>query len=169
MTGHRRAELFVAGLLAVFSIYVMVLASELPIGWVEGEGPGGGAFPFWLGALILVCSFAVIARTLLVSTSDAVHAGRPLIDPHAIRPLVLATVLVTAMIALTHVIGMFAAIALFLVAYLRLLGRQSWGLAITLACLTPIFIFFFFEVALKIFLPKGISEPLFYPLYGIFL
>jgi hypothetical protein len=29
--------------------------------------------------------------------------------------------------------------------------------------------FFFFEIALKKTLPKGFTEPLFYPLYDIFL
>ena len=34
--------------------------------------------------------------------------------------------------------------------------------------LTPIMMFFFFEVTLKIMLPKGVSEPLFLPLYAKF-
>jgi putative tricarboxylic transport membrane protein len=34
---------------------------------------------------------------------------------------------------------------------------------------TPIITFFFFEIALRIVLPKGYTEPLFYPLYDIFL
>ena len=31
-----------------------------------------------------------------------------------------------------------------------------------------VFVFFFFEVTLKILLPKGITEPLFFPLYNLF-
>ena len=168
MTANRRAEVLVAGTLAAFSIYVMALASDLPIGWVAGEGPGGGAFPFWVGALMLICCLAVIGRALLTTPTTA-PTTRPFVDRHSIGPLALTTLLVTAMIGLSHVIGMFAAVGLFLLAYLRLLGRRSWALSVSLAVLAPIFIFFFFEVALKIFLPKGISEPLFYPLYAIFL
>ena len=168
MSDRWRAELLVAGALGAFSIYVMVLATDLPIGWVKGEGPGGGAFPFWLGALVLGCSLAVIGRALWQGPPRQ-PPRRPLVDPKAIGPLALTTLLVTAMIGLTHLIGMFAAVAIFMVAYLRLHGHNSWLLAGSLAVLTPVFMFFFFEVALKIFLPKGITEPLFYPLYRIFL
>lgn len=168
MTDKWRAELAVAGVLAAFSLYVMILAAELPIGWVAGEGPGGGAFPFWLGALLLACSLGVLARTLLAGRPET-PPKRPLVDPRAWRPLALTTLLVAAMIGLTHVIGMFAAVALFLLAYLRFVGQQSWLLTVPIVVLTPIFMFFFFEIALKIFLPKGITEPLFYPLYRIFL
>jgi putative tricarboxylic transport membrane protein len=34
--------------------------------------------------------------------------------------------------------------------------------------LTPIVVFFFFEATLKILLPKGITEPFFFPLYAMF-
>ena len=47
---------------------------------------------------------------------------------------------------------------LFAVQYPRLL----------LAVLIPVVIFYFFEITLKIILPKGITEPLFIPLYKMF-
>ena len=51
----RRAEIVAAILLAVLSVYLMWKSAELPIGWIADEGPGGGAFPFWLAAIMLVC------------------------------------------------------------------------------------------------------------------
>jgi hypothetical protein len=41
-------------------------------------------------------------------------------------------------------------------------------LTASLVICTPVFLFFFFEVTLKILLPKGVTEPLFTPLYAIF-
>ena len=75
----------------------------------------------------------------------------------------------TAMIALIHVIGVYGAVPLFLIFYLRFLGRHSWTITCALALGTPVAAFFFFEIALKKTLPKGFTEPLFYPLYDIFL
>jgi hypothetical protein len=37
-----------------------------------------------------------------------------------------------------------------------------------LAVAMPVVLFLFFEIALNITLPKGLTEPLFYPLYDIF-
>ncbi|MFK7891679.1 MAG: hypothetical protein AB8B63_12765 [Granulosicoccus sp.] len=50
----RRAELITAVVLAVFSIYLMWKSTELEVGYVSDEGPGGGAWPFWLSAIMLI-------------------------------------------------------------------------------------------------------------------
>ena len=58
----RRAELVMAIVMAAFSLSLMWKSTELPIGWIEGSGPGGGAFPFWLSAGMLVCCIWIIIR-----------------------------------------------------------------------------------------------------------
>jgi hypothetical protein len=50
----RVAELAMAILMGVFSLYLMVKSAELPIGWIPDEGPGGGAWPFWLSVMMLL-------------------------------------------------------------------------------------------------------------------
>ena len=61
----RVAELVMAIAMAVFSLLLMWKSTELPIGWIPGEGPGGGAFPFWLSAAMLLCCIAIIVRWVL--------------------------------------------------------------------------------------------------------
>jgi hypothetical protein len=67
----------------------------------------------------------------------------------------------------THFVGIYAALVLFLVFYLKFIGRHKWGLTIILTIGVPVFIFCLFEWALKIPLPKSITEPLFYPIYDL--
>lgn len=52
----RRAEIVTAGVLALLSIYLMWKSTELDVGYIRGEGPGGGAWPFWLAGVMLVCT-----------------------------------------------------------------------------------------------------------------
>jgi hypothetical protein len=52
---------------------------------------------------------------------------------------------------------------------MRYMGSHPWRLTGVLAVAMPVVTFFFFEIALKISLPKGKTEPLFYPLYDMFL
>ncbi len=163
----RVAEISTAVLLAVFSVYLMWHATVLPIGWVEGTGPGGGAFPFWLSAGMLVFSLVALARGWRGTTPQG-RSGEPFIDPDT-RALILISILaITALIGLTVVIGAYAAIFLFVLFYLGFIGRHRWITTLTIAVLMPVVLFFFFEVGMKIFLPKGITEPLFFPLYAIF-
>ena len=63
----RSAELLMAIVMGLFSIGLMWKSTELEIGWIPDRGPGGGAWPFWLSAAMLVCCVdndsAVVAKT----------------------------------------------------------------------------------------------------------
>ena len=72
-------------------------------------------------------------------------------------------------LALIETVGFYGAMPVFLFAYIRYLGRHPWWLALLIALVVPIFCFFFFDIAMRIVLPKRLLEPLFIPLYEIFL
>ena len=57
----------------------------------------------------------------------------------------------------------------FLVYYIRFLGRHGWAVTLSIAIGVPVVCFFFFDIAMRIVLPKGYLEPLFIPLYAMFL
>ena len=164
----RKAELIMALFMAACSIALMVKSAELPIGWIPDEGPGGGAFPFWLSAGMLVCCLWIIVnwfrRKTAVSRSEA-----PYMDGEVFMLFVASAGSLTVLIGLIHIIGVYFAVPLFLIFYMRFMGRHSWALTGTLAIVTPVVTFFFFEIALTITLPKGFTEPWFYPLYDAFL
>ena len=88
--------------------------------------------------------------------------------PQTLKLFLLVAGSLAAMIGLIHIIGVYGAVPLFLIFYIRFLGRHSWAIAGSLAVSTPIAAFLFFEIALKKTLPKGYTEPLFYPLYDFF-
>ncbi len=124
----RRAEIVTAVLMAVFSIYLMWKSAELPVGRIPDEGPGGGAFSFWLSAVMLVCCVWIainrVRRNSPPSRSDA-----PFMDTFARNKFVLVGGGVTAMIGLVHIVGMYGADPTFLIYNLRILGRHSRSLS----------------------------------------
>ena len=164
----RKAELIMALVLAAFSLYLMFKSAELPIGWIPGEGPGGGAFPFWLAVGMLLSCIAILVRWYYHDDEPANDPG-PYMDKHTQKLFLLVGGSLTVMIALIHVIGVYGAVPLFFIFYLRVMGGHSWRMISSFAVLAPTVMFFFFEVALNITLPKGYTDPLFYPLYDIFL
>lgn len=163
----RTAELLMAIMMGFFSIYLMFKSAELPIGWIEDEGPGGGAWPFWLSAIMLISCLGILFNwfrkhgKIATSTKSYIEA-HVLVDVGSVALSLIITV------ALFPVIGIYGALPLFLTFYLRVMGKHSWVLTITLALLIPVVIFYFFEITLKIILPKGLTEPLFLPLYKFF-
>ncbi len=164
----RVAEFVMALFMALFSLYLMWKSTELPIGWIPDEGPGGGAFPFWLSLGMLVCCLWMLVRWF-ARTSPPSRSTEVYMTPRTLKWFLLVAGSLTVMIGLTHIIGVYGAVPLFLIFYIRFLGRHSWVITGALAVCTPVAAFFFFEIALKKTLPKGFTEPLFYPLYDIFL
>lgn len=164
----RRAELLMAVVLAIFSAYLMWKSAELPIGWVPERGPGGGAFPFWLSTGMLLSSLWIFVRALRGVTPQS-QSTEPYFDSQSAALVALVVGALVMMIGAIHWIGVYGAIPLFFVFYMKIIGRHGWVQTATFAIVTPIVTFFFFEILLNITLPKGVTEPLFYPLYDIFL
>jgi hypothetical protein len=164
----RKAELIMAIVLGVFSAYMMWKSAELPIGWIPEEGPGGGAFPFWLSAGMLVCCIWIAVRWFRRTTAVS-RSEEPYMDPAAIYLFAMVAGSITVMVGLIHFIGVYLAVPLFLLFYMRMLGNHSWVSTGSISVAAPVVAFFFFEIALRITLPKGYTEPLFYPLYDMFL
>ena len=163
----RTAEILAAVTLAVVSAAIMIKSTRgLSIGWNPETGPGSGVWPFWLSSGMLATSVWTIVRWFRRLTPES--RSDELFMTRQTEQKVGITVAALFMLLLgTHVIGLYFSIAIFLIFYLRFLGRHSWLLTLVLATATPTALFFFFEGALVIPLPKGYSEPLFYPLYDI--
>jgi hypothetical protein len=164
----RTAELLMAIMMGAFSIYLMVKSYELPIGWIEDEGPGGGAWPFWLATIMLLSCGGILSNWFRKKGRIA-QSTRTYIESHVLGDVASVAGSLIVTVALFSFIGIYGALPLFLVFYIRYLGKHSWLLTSVLAVMIPVVIFYFFEITLKIILPKGITEPLFLPLYKIFL
>lgn len=164
----RRAEIVAALLMALLSIYFMWKSAELPIGYISGEGPGGGFWPFWLSLGMLISTIWIIINWVRKKSPPS-RSTEVYLDAYGMKMLLLVGGGVTVFIGSIHFIGMYGAIPLFLVYYIRFLGRHSWVTTLSIAASVPVVTFLFFDVAMRIVLPKGYLEPLFIPLYDIFL
>jgi hypothetical protein len=162
----RTAELLMAIVLSLLSVAFMVKSTELNIGWVEGRGPGAGAWPFWLSLGMLLASLATLYRWFRGATPES-RSTEVFMSRSAVSIVGTAVAALTALLIGIHVIGVYISLILFLFFFVRIVGRHSWLTTLGIALLTPVFIFCLFEWALTIPLPKAYSEPLFYPLYDL--
>ena len=176
----RRAEVVTALAIALFSLYLMWKSGEGP-SWdpeavryaniginVNNEGPGSGFWPFWLSLVMLASSLVVFARGVMrlspISRTPGQYLGR-----HGRQMFMLVGGGLVVFMLLIGVLGFYGAIPIFLIYYIRFIGKHPWWLAVAVAMAVPVFCFFFFDVAMRIVLPKGYLEPLFLPLYEMFL
>lgn len=164
----RLGEIVTACILAALSIYLMWKSTELNVGYVAGRGPGGGAWPFWLSAIMLGCTVA-IGINWARRTSPPSRSSEPVLDREGRRMLLQVGGGLLGFVALIDVISMYGAMGLFLFYYLWFLGRHSLKLSLSMSIIMPIAFFFFFEGVMRITLPKGMSftDPVFNVLYDI--
>jgi len=163
----RTAELVMAIVMAIFSAYLMWKSAELPIGWIPDEGPGGGFWPFWLSAAMLASCFSIIYKWVR-KTSPISRSTEIFMDSEAIKGFVLVAGSLIVTVGLFHYIGIYGALPLFLIFHIRFLGGHSWPFASFMAVITPVVTFLFFEIVLKITLPKGLTDEYFYPVFAFF-
>ena len=127
----RVAEFVMALVMALFSLYLMWKSTELPIGWIPGEGPGGGAFPFWLSLGMLLCCLWMMVRWV-TRKSPPSRSTEAFMTPQTLKWFLLVAGSLTVMIGLIHIIGVYGAVPLFLIFYVRFLGRHSWVITVQL-------------------------------------
>jgi hypothetical protein len=162
----RTAEFVMAIVTILCSIGLMAKSAELNIGWIEDRGPGSGAWPFWLSCGMLLASVTTLVRWFLRMTPES-RSLEPYITKDNAIVVGISVAAILLLLLATHVVGLYASLFLFLLFYLKVIGRHSWTVSGVLTLAIPIFIFCLFEWALKIPLPKEITEPLFYPIYDL--
>jgi len=175
----RKAEIVTAFILGVFSLYLMWKSGEPPswdpeigrfanIGMIDGEGPGSGFWPFWLSTVMFVCCLW-IGFNWYRGTSPQSQSKDPFLDAYGIKMVALVGGGLLGFLVAIYILGFYGAIFVFMIYYMWALGRHRMWVTLTIATALPVVSFFFFDVAMRIVLPKGYLEPLFIPLYAIFL
>lgn len=175
----RKAEIVTAIILGILSLALMWKSGQAPswnpdiarfdnIGMIDGEGPGSGFWPFWL-SLTMFLSCVWIGVNWFRGTSAPSQSTEPFLDEYGQRVLITVGGGLIGFTIVIYFLGFYGAIPLFLIYYMRFLGRHRWWVTLTVAAGMTVFCFFFFDIAMRIVLPKGYLEPLFIPLYDIFL
>ncbi|MEZ5933135.1 MAG: tripartite tricarboxylate transporter TctB family protein [Alphaproteobacteria bacterium] len=162
----RTAEIVMAVLMAALSIAFMVKAAELNIGWVKDRGPGAGAWPFWLASGMLICCLFTIVRWFTRATPES-RSTDVFIPSTALTMIGLTVLALALLLILTQWVGIYFGLMAFLIFYIRFMGGHGWLMTLAITLATVVIVFCLFEWALTISLPKGISEPLFYPIYDL--
>jgi putative tricarboxylic transport membrane protein len=150
----RSAEIAVGIIVAAFALLAIVSNYQLGAGWAE-DGPQAGYFPLRMGVAILIASIVVIVQALRKNDRSA-------FVEHTQLKLV-ATVLLPLIVYIASVqfIGIYVASALFIGIFMALVGKFSWWRSAITGTAISLVLFWVFEIAFKVPLPKGPLEHLF--------
>ena len=160
----RRAEITVAVVLALCSIALMTKSAQNRITWSAEENMGAVFLPFYLSLGMLICTVLTIVKFILKKSPQSKDTSA-FIDPEAFKFVSVTLISLIVLVFTIGYLGIYFSLIFFLAFYLRYFSEKSISFITIFSLTTPILTFLFFEWLLKIPLPQGISEPLFYPFY----
>ena len=160
----RRAEITVAVVLALCSIALMTKSAQNRITWSAEENMGAGFLPFYLSLGMLICTVLTIVKFILKKSPQSKDTSA-FIDPEAFKFVSVTLISLIVLVFTIGYLGIYFSLIFFLAFYIRYFSEKSISFITIFSLTTPILTFLFFEWLLKIPLPQGISEPLFYPVY----
>ncbi len=147
-------ELVVSGLLMIVAAVVMYDSYRVGMGW-DVDGPQAGYFPFYVGLIMLVSSTVTFLYHLIVRSA----AGQANFVDRSALWLVLKVLLPTIVyVVLIGYLGLYVASAIYITFFMLWLGKYSLFKALPIAIGLPLFMFWLFEIAFLIPLPKGPLE-----------
>ena len=162
----RRAEITVAVVLALCSLALMYTSAQNRITLSAEENMGAGFIPFYLSLGMFICTVITIIKFILKKSPQSTN-NDPFIDPEAVKFVSVTIISLVVLVFAIGYLGIYFSLIFFLAFYLRYFSDKSNSFILNFSITTPILTFLFFEWLLKIPLPQGISEPLFYPVYDV--
>jgi hypothetical protein len=147
----RKADVAFALFLLVLAVLVAWESLKLDIGWGL-NGPEGGFFPFWLAVGLGSCGLVILAQALW---RHSPACWEPLVKRGGWVPILKVALPASVMVALTEMIGLYLAAALYIGFYMRWIGRHHWLLVFAVSTFVPLGSYFIFDKWFLIPMPKG--------------
>jgi hypothetical protein len=149
----RFMELVVAALFMLVAVVVMWDSWRVGAGWAS-DGPQPGYFPFYIGLIMFVAS----AVTFITNAVTQVPNLSNFVDRSALWLVLQVLVPVAGFVVLISLLGIYVAAGIFIAFFMWWLGRYSLVKAVPVGIVIPIVLFWVFEIAFLIPLPKGPLE-----------
>ncbi len=149
----RKADILISLLMMSIGIVIVVDSARLGFKWGM-NGPESGFFPFYLGAGTIVCALLVLRKVAAQYKKEG--AGKRLMPEGALNSILWVLVPATVMIAITELVGLHIAAALYMGFYMRVVGRIRWTTTILISLLVPISLYIAFDKLFLVPLPQGL-------------
>ena len=153
MISRRTVEVIFAAFTASFGAVIAYGATEFGVGW-SPSGPEPGTFPFYIGCLVALASFANLASAL-ASPSFAQTVFMTRQQGWRILMFVLP---IAGFVILALLLGLYLATAIYLFAVMFWQGRYPLWHAGLVALGLPVFLFLVLEKGFQVPLLKGPFE-----------
>jgi len=153
MISRYTAEIGTATLTAGLGLAAVIGALEFGIGWGDA-GPESGAFPFYMGLLVVVASVG----TLIQATLGRHGLQSVLLHREGAKRVASFLMPMLAFVVAARLLGLYVATALYLAFVMRVQGKYRLVTSIASGVAAAVMFYLVFEVAFQVPLLKGPLE-----------
>lgn len=157
LASNRVLEIVVALALMTVSAIIIYDSIRLGFGWVEGQGPAAGYFPFYIACVLGVASLAILLKAVLGNSDELKESFVSRVAFGRVLTVLLPAIVYVAAI---QYLGLYVASGIFILIFMLTIGRESVLRSICVGIGVPVFFFVMFERWFLVPLPKGPLEAL---------
>jgi putative tricarboxylic transport membrane protein len=147
-------ELGVAVLLLALGVLMIVSNARLGAGWSD-DGPQSGYFPLRMGVLLALCGVGIAVQALRMPKEVT------FVRWDQLKPVLQVSTPMLAYVALIQLTGMYVASALFVAAFMKVIGKYPVWKSVLTGAVSAAVLFWIFEIKFVVPMPKGPLEALF--------
>jgi hypothetical protein len=152
---NRTVDIAVATILLALSLLVISESLKLGRGWIEGQGPAPGYFPFYIALALGIGSAMNLVRAFMRVEKNGGEAFVGTLQFGRVLSVLVPTI---GYVLAIQFLGIYVASAIFIAAFMTYFGGDSLFKSVAVGIGVPIAIFFMFEKWFLVPLPKGPLE-----------
>ena len=150
---NRTMEIAVALMLLMLSALVIYDSNRTGFGWIPGEGPAPGYFPFYIAVIMGTSALVIMIRAIA-----GYGAGITFVTKTEFGRVLAVLIPLAGFILLIELVGIYVASAVFISLFMLIIGRDSIVRSLLVGVGVPLALFFMFEKWFLVPLPKGPLE-----------
>jgi uncharacterized membrane protein len=165
LVSNRVVEIITALLFLLGSGIVIFDSVRLGYGWIEGQGPAPGYFPFYIALAMGVASLVTLAQAVRGKTAGAAESFVSVVGFGRVLAVLVPSILYVMLIGGLNIgpvaipgLGLYVASAIFITLFMIVFGKDNPLKAIAVGVFVPVVLFLMFETWFKVPLPKGPLE-----------
>jgi hypothetical protein len=155
----RTVEIVVAILLLGFAGLMGFDNWRTGMGWAA-DGPKAGYFPFYLSVILGCASLFWLAEATLKRPRKA-SPPKSFVNREQLRRVLQVFVPTVLFCVATQFLGLYVASFLLVAGFMRFVGRIAWWKSIVTSLVFALAMFYVFDMAFDVIMPKGPLEALF--------
>ena len=152
----RSVEVATALVIALFGLLVAWDSQRVGAAWGD-QGPEAGFFPFYIGIFLVLSGLGTVVYAFFSDAGKKV-AHEPFVRRGQLKAVLRVFIPTTVYVILMQFIGLYAAMAIYIAAFMMINGGYSVLKALPFAAVVPVIVFVMFEIWFLVPLPKGPIE-----------